>query len=98
MSDTMDVGTDTGLEMDVDPGVEADGPRGAKRKADALDDTATPRRIKVRWRHRARPQQTSRVRLLRLVPVAKPALSRLSTRMSSTRSPPAKSLWPRSTR
>lgn len=29
--------------MDVDH----DGPRGAKRKADALEDTATPHRIKV---------------------------------------------------
>lgn len=29
--------------------MDVDAPRGAKRKADALDDTAVPRRIKVGW-------------------------------------------------
>ena len=73
--------------MDVD-----DGPRGAKRKADALDDTATPRRIKVRrW-------PSTRVLPFLSLQGAKLKLPRLSTKMSLTRSLPEKSLWPRCTR
>ncbi|KAK4156535.1 hypothetical protein C8A00DRAFT_41016 [Chaetomidium leptoderma] len=47
----MDVDADVDVDVDVDANVDVDadgnGPRGAKRKAHVLDDTAIPRRIKA---------------------------------------------------
>lgn len=70
--------------------MDVDAPRGAKRKADALDDTAVPRRIRVGW-------QVFKLKVITYIGLLNPSCPRLWTKMSSTKSPRERLLWRRST-